>query len=337
MRDCFGFKRDPTDPIATQVRFVEDKRPDWARVEEIASLSAIAGRWTNFGPVQKQLAEVVARILALNADRAVVPASSATSALYALAGTYAEEAGRPLIWAVSAFGFISTIVGPMASRVRVVDCDKTGLIDISMLSDLPADSWEGLIITDLFGAQPDLSEYFEFCAAAGKPVIIDAAVSFPARRVPHVQASEIVSFHHTKPWGFGEGGCAIADAVRADKIRAYLNYGVDADPVFADFACNGKMSDSAAALILHRIETMPHWSEGYRRQRQRITILALAEGLEVLVRPAPDVVVPHVPVLACRPVHLSDGEILSTAQQRLSGRNRPLLPHRERALPSGDG
>src|SRR5262245_16802961 len=137
-------------------------------------------------------------------------------------------------------------------------------------------------------------------------MIIDAAVSFPARRVPQVRASEIVSFHHTKPWGFGEGGCAIADTVQADRIRAYLNYGVDADPVFADFAFNGKMSDIAAALILQRLETTPDWSEGYRRQRQRITSLALAEGLEVLVRPAADVIVPHVPVLACRPVHVSD-------------------------------
>ena len=292
--------------MARQVRFIEDKNPDWVRVEELAKRSVIAGQWTNFGPVQNQLAEAVARILSLNTDRAVVPASSATSALYALAGAYAEEARRSLTWAISAFGFISTTIGPMAGRVRVVDCDKSGLIDLSALSDLSADCWDGLIITDLFGAQLDFSEFFDLCTAAKKPMIIDAAVSFPARRAPEVRASEIVSFHHTKPWGFGEGGCAITDAVQGERVRAFLNYGVDADPSLAVFAGNGKMSDIAAALILYRLETMPHWSEGYRRQRQRITSLALAEGLEVLVRPAADVVVPHVPVLARQPVHKAD-------------------------------
>jgi dTDP-4-amino-4,6-dideoxygalactose transaminase len=162
-----------------------------------------------------------------------------------------------------------------------------------------------LIATDLFGAQPDFSELASLCAAAGKPMIIDAAISFPARRSPPVGASEIVSLHHTKPWGYGEGGCAVVDTALADDICAFLNFGGTVS-AFSEFAGNGKMSEIAAAFILQRLESMEHWAGGYRSQRQRITELALSEGLSLLVRPDPDVVAPHVPVLARGPVTSSN-------------------------------
>jgi dTDP-4-amino-4,6-dideoxygalactose transaminase len=213
----------------------------------------------------------------------VVPASSATSALYAVAGSYAQAAGRPLVWAISAFGFFPTASGPLAGRVRVIDCDRTGLIDASALAALPADSWDGLLVTDIFGAQPDFSSLAQYCEAAGKPMVIDAAVSFPARRSSSLRTSEFVSFHHTKPWGFGEGGCAIVDARQAQQVRSFLNFDVGARASLASFAGNGKMSGVAAALILQRLQTMPFWADGYRRQRQRITRLARAEALDLLV------------------------------------------------------
>jgi dTDP-4-amino-4,6-dideoxygalactose transaminase len=297
---------DAGNTLSIQIPFVEEKFPDWRFVEDILQLSAHASRWTNFGPVQARLADVVAKILDLGAGRVVVTASSATSALHALTGIYAQNAGRPLTWAISAYGFFSTAIGPLANKVRVIDCDRKGLIDVSALSALPADSWDGLLVTDIFGSQPDFSALASLCAAAGKPMIIDSAVSFPARRLPSLHASEVVSFHHTKPWGFGEGGCAIVDASQADLVRSFLNFGVGADRALRSFAGNGKMSDVAAALILQRVEAMPLWADGYRRQRQRITSLARAEGLNLLVDPAADVVAPHVPILAPRPIALSE-------------------------------
>jgi hypothetical protein len=70
---------DPGDNRSSQVRFIEDKPADWRLVEDTMRLSARAGRYANFGPVQYQLADVVAKMLGLGADRVVVPASSATT------------------------------------------------------------------------------------------------------------------------------------------------------------------------------------------------------------------------------------------------------------------
>ena len=288
------------------VRFVDHKVPDWTRVQQLLRQSEEAGRWANFGPVQQRLTEEVASLLGLDRGRAVISSSSGTAALFALAGAHAERAGRHLVWAISAFGFFSTAIGPLAGRVRVIDCDLNGTIDIARLAKLSNDQWDGLIVTDLFGAQSDFTELSRLCEAAGKRMIVDSAVSFPARRSKLVCADEIVSFHHTKPWGFGEGGCVVVDAVLADRVRSFVDFGSDTDPSFWVYAQNGKLSDVAAALILQRLETMDEWAKGYRRQRQRITELALSEGLNILVRPDPDVVVPHVPILAARPFSLKD-------------------------------
>ncbi|RTL54739.1 MAG: DegT/DnrJ/EryC1/StrS aminotransferase family protein [Bradyrhizobiaceae bacterium] len=268
--------------------------------------SAEAGRWTNFGPVESELAQLVYDRIGRPAGKAVVMASSATSALHALAGSHAERAGRPLVWAVSAFGFFSTRIGPLANHIRILDCDRSGLMDLAALKALPPDQWEGLIVTDIFGMQPDFTPFSALCQAAGKPMIIDSAVSFPAQRPASFNAGEIISFHHTKPWGFGEGGCMLIDRTQEETARALLNFGVHLDRSLAPYAANGKMSDVAAALIHQRVETMPRWAEGYRKQRRRMTELARAEKLSILVTPPDDSVTPHVQVLSPRPLALAD-------------------------------
>ena len=45
---------------------------------------------------------------------------------------------------------------------------------------------------------------------------------------------------------------------------------------------------------------MPDWSRGYHRQRERMFDLAAKAGIDSLGKPAPDVISPHVPLLAPR-------------------------------------
>ena len=42
-----------------------------------------------------------------------------------------------------------------------------------------------------------------------------------------MQYSEILSFHHTKPWGFGEGGAVICETFDEKIVRQLINFGVD--------------------------------------------------------------------------------------------------------------
>jgi dTDP-4-amino-4,6-dideoxygalactose transaminase len=283
-----------------RIPFIEPKEPDWFKVAELSALSVRAKRWTNYGPLGEMFAAEVADIVGLGPDRVVVPASSATTALQAVTGLHAVVAGRPLVWAVSAFGFFSTVIGPLAGRVKVIDCDRSGMPDLDQLAALLSSLWDGLILTDIFGFNIDMSPYKDLCSAYDKPLVIDSAASFPARRSLGHDVSEVISFHHTKPWGFGEGGCAIIDRRHADLVRALLDYGKDVDSKFACYATNGKMSDVAAAVIIDRLLRRSDWSRGYNRQRQRIFDLVAKAAIGYLGRPAPEVISPHVPLMAPR-------------------------------------
>lgn len=322
-RHPYAGELDRPEPNADTVPFVEPKRPDWDRIAEICALSADAQRWANFGPVSVALGKVIERLLHLPDDRAVVPASSATAALQAIAGMHAVRAGRSLVWAISAFGFFSTAIGPFAGRIRIVDCDRSGFLDLDLLARLDPESWDGLIVTNVFGLTADFSRYEAFCEARGKPLVIDSAFALPAPRPKGAKADAIISFHHTKPWGFGEGGCAIVNLENASLVRSFLNFGVGADNAFAAYAANGKMSDIAAAAILERLERMPSWSGLYQRQRRRIVGLVEAAGLDILGTPPETAISAHIPVLAPQPVTL---EALLPARFVSRKYYRPLAP-----------
>jgi dTDP-4-amino-4,6-dideoxygalactose transaminase len=309
---------------SANIPFVEPKEPDWANIARLCAPSSQAMRWTNFGPLSDLFAAEVAKIANLGEDRVAIPASSATTALHAVVGMHEVLAGRPLVWLVSAYGFFSTAIGPLADRIKVIDCDRSGMLDLKHVAALAPDSWDGLILTDIFGFKLGLSSYQDFCSVKDKPLVIDAATSFSPSSTGGNKFSEVVSFHHTKPWGFGEGGCAIVERDQAELVRSFLSYGRDIDAKFARFATNGKMSDVAAAVILDRLSRMPVWSRGYHLQRERMFDLAATAGIESLGTPAPEVVSPHVPLLAPRPIA---AEALPKRRFSLGKYYQPLSAH----------
>jgi len=271
------------------LRFVESKPPDLARLARLLEASCEANQWTNSGPVAARLEALLAERLGIHPARSVAVASSATSALFALAGVAAHRLGRPLRWLVSAYGFFSTAVGPLAGDITVLDCGDDAYLDLAAVERLPPGSWDGLIVTNVFGAAADLSPYEGVCRARGKALIADNATAlFGHDRSAEDAPDEIVSLHHTKPWGFGEGGFAVLPAEDSAVFRALVNFGQGLAPWLAGFAGNGKMSDLAAAAAIARLETADDWAPAYRTQWQRVASIAGGLGFEVFSRPAPD-------------------------------------------------
>src|SRR6185312_6439484 len=99
---------------AASIPFVEPKEPDWNNIMKLAGPAIRAKRWANFGPISEGLADEVAKVAGLPESRVAVPASSGTTALHAIVGMHEILAERPLIWIVSAFGFLATVIGPLA-------------------------------------------------------------------------------------------------------------------------------------------------------------------------------------------------------------------------------
>ena len=285
-----------------RIRYVEDKHIDWQRVREIASLSEEARRWANFGPVSIALERVLEHLMALPAERAVVMCASATVALQGLAALHAVTHGKPLRWAVSAYTFFSQRTGAFADAA-VVDCDEHGMIDLAAVAALPEGSWDGLVVTNLFACLPDARRFTDFCAARGKAIMIDSAAAlFGLDRTLPGHPSEAISFHHTKPWGLGEGGCMIVDRDDVPLARAAINFGIGGPDLLKPFACNGKISDLACAAILERLERLPTWGRAYAAQRARIEGLCRELDVPLLLQAPRSAILGSVPVLAAEPM-----------------------------------
>jgi len=220
-------------------------------------------------------------VLDLPADRVALPCASGTHALFAAAALAEREFERR--WIVSAYGFRATVIGPFANTI-VIDCDENGIIDVGRLVDRVND-YDGIVATNPFGLLADMKTLVDFSRKQQKVLIIDNAAAFVGfDRSDHAGVFECLSFHHTKPYGFGEGGCLIVDRVLQDRARSVLDFGYRFEQSGGRRGMsNGKLSEPAAAFILARHLSEPNWAPAYRQQFARILGIAGKQGFRPLI------------------------------------------------------
>ena len=267
------------------IPFVEVKHPDYDWIREQLSASETAGVWSNFGQASQRLEAAIAELQELRGDRSVVSCANGTIALHALVSLYEHLAGRPLRWVVSSFTFHAQRQGPLGGAL-VVDCDDRGWLDLESVDRLPRDSYDGIVVTGLFGSAARYEEYEELAFRNGKIVLFDSATCLGARCGARpcgaFGAGEIFSFHHTKPCGFGEGGCVTLPVELVPAMRSLLNFGLYPGVDTGARSTNGKMSDVAAAFVLDRVRRVEEIGRDHSREFERISALAHRSGLTVL-------------------------------------------------------
>ena len=187
-------------------------------------------------------------------------------------------------WVVSSFGFRATVIGPFSGS-KIVDCDHAGLIDLKAIERLGAESFDAIIATNPFGMLGNMDGAVDFARRLEKSIILDNAAAFVGfDRANHGGVFECLSFHHTKPFGFGEGGCLILDRTLEDDCKSALDFGYHGEWSNAHSALsNGKMSDSAAAFILARHRDYDAWIVEYHRQFNRILKIGERMGYRLLM------------------------------------------------------
>ena len=253
------------------IDFVEHtKTVDDAQVARLLDASRRANRWTNGGPVVAMLeAELSGRA---NTQGKLIACTNGTIALFALVEMHNLLAGRPLRWAVSSFGFACSRQGPLRDAL-VVDCDEHGLLDLTIL---PHDC-EGVVFTNVFGTVPNVEPIRRAVEATGRVFICDSAGAFDC--CDH-GVNEIISLHHTKPWGFGEGGCAIIAPEHEVLFRSLIAFGANANERY--HATNGKMSDIAAAYTLQWLRGTESRVPVYQEQYARLAAAGMRLGFKPL-------------------------------------------------------
>lgn len=276
---------DPVEAAADDhgpVGWVEKKEPRWDVVQALLSESAAQNQWSNFGPVSGALERHIADVLELSDDRAVIATSSGTAALEAISAIEEYRLGRPTRWVVSDFGFHCTRQGAYRHAI-VVDCDTDGIIDLERVRKIGLDDYDAVLVTNPFGVLTDFSSFTAFGHETGKLVVSDSAGAFDALhgsgQPPQIEA---LSFHHTKPWGFGEGGAMIVARSDEAVARSVINFGLVANMPEIGGASNGKMSDIAAAFILSWVQHLDDLRDATTTQYERIAAIARGRSWKIL-------------------------------------------------------
>ncbi len=260
----------------SRINYVENKTVNSQRIDHYLSISSKANHWSNFGPLSLQLESRLTQLLSLNEDLRVIACCNATVALHTLVAMQKTLHGKDLRWLTSAFGFYSSANGNLATA-EIADCDQQAMLS---LNQLEIDTFDGIIATNIFGQRSHLKEYQHFAKQHNKILIVDSAMGFQSGG--HV-ANECISLHHTKPWGFGECGCAIVHKEHEQLFRSLISFGHDNhDQAINRLAINGKISDIACAYVLMWLDQFDDLKHDYNKQYQRILDLGLRCGLTVL-------------------------------------------------------
>ena len=142
-----------------------------------------------------------------------------------------------------------------------------------------------MIHVNLFGQQSDWDALRDYCKSQGKHFIVDNAVGLLDRAAGSQDNGdiEVISCHHTKPWGVGEGGLMIVNRDDESDIRNLMDFGARLPASANPQSSNAKISDFSAAAILDRIERMDYWSVFYKMQARRI--LSVIEDYDIPLTP----------------------------------------------------
>lgn len=242
--------------------------------------------YTNWGPLTRELEKRLQAHFGISAA-AVVSASSGTAALIGgILATAGRATRRRPLAIIPAFTFVATAVAveQCGFEPHVVDVDReTWQIDPERALSRSLVSRTGVVVPVApFGRPVSQAAWRRFRDRTAIPVVIDAAAGFETlTSAPESLVGEIpvaVSFHATKSFATGEGGCVITTSRRVARLVAQaLNFGFYGSRDSRTASTNGKMSEYHAAVGLAELDgwlqkqqRLRRVADHYRRRFERI-------------------------------------------------------------------
>lgn len=254
--------------------------------------------YSNYGPLVTEFENRLTRHLGLPAG-GFVSASSGTAALVGaiLASTGRATAARPFAL-MPAFTFVATAVASEQCGYRAyladVDADSWMLDPEQLLQHPQLDRIGVVIPVAPFGRPVAQAPWLEFREKTGIAVIIDGAASFegvseaPERCLGDIPV--MLSFHATKSFATGEGGCVVShDADFAARTSQALNYGFFNARDSRTPSTNGKMSEYHAAIGLAELDGWQHKQTAFRKVMASYRRQLAHAGLVDRFHAAPDI------------------------------------------------
>jgi dTDP-4-amino-4,6-dideoxygalactose transaminase len=234
------------------IQWVPKKTIDTECVNRFLTDSIESNTFTNYGPNVKRLELELRTLLKIEDTKACICVANGTVALWALVAAIELHENRKLKLATQSFTFPSSAQGYLED-VEIIDIDTEGGIDLEKVSK----DYDGIIVTNVFGRIVNLEKYESWAKENKKYLFFDNAATsytfFDSRNSCNFGTGSIVSLHHTKPIGFGEGGLILINKEYESCLRRIINFGIDnlsPQRKWHRYGSNYKMSDIQAVYIL---------------------------------------------------------------------------------------
>ena len=158
-----------------------------------------------------------------------------------------------LKWVVQSFTFPCSNQGLLNESI-IIDLDENMGPNINDLENR-IDEYDGILVTNCFGTSSNIELYETFCKKYNKLLLFDNAASpftiYKNKNHLNYGLGCVVSLHHTKPIGFGEGGFIVFDKKYLESMEKTICFGYTKFDRYnyEKYANNYKMSEIACIYI----------------------------------------------------------------------------------------
>lgn len=245
--------------------------------------------YTNFGPLNTRFeAQIVRDAAPRLAPENITTVSNCTVGLELALQACGASAGARVL--VPSLTFVATATAIIRAGMTPVfaDVDARSWCLTPEIAARSASSIDVVMPVSTFGVAQDMRAWDAFAERHGMPVIVDAAGAY-GNQGAGGRADVVFSFHATKSFGIGEGGCVISpSAERIKRIRTLQNFGINTRVgLLEDLGTNGKLSEYHCAVGLAMFD---QWEQVKAKRQQLLAdylkaMDALCPGLRFQHRP----------------------------------------------------
>ena len=288
------------------IKWLPKKYIDFQRLQQLLLESNKTGMYTNYGPCVRTLENMMHSFLELDNNKSVIATSSGTSAFDSIIASISTLHNIDHVRVrTQSFTFPTSAQTKYPNTTTICDVSKDGSID-------PVFGEEDIAVaTTIFGSVPDLPLRISECEKAGTILVLDNAASplsyQRGTNISNMGTASIISLHHTKPIGFGEGGLVVIDKEYEETVRSFINFGlanIEGTNIrkWERHASNWRMSDISAACIIQHIERFQKKMQSIKSS-QDFFIASIPEQIEMFPSMhSSETVLSCLPVLFNRPV-----------------------------------
>jgi len=234
--------------------------PTIDHIARYARKSDVTRIYTNAGPLLREFEARLADHFGVS-PASVVALANCTAALTLSLRAQDILPGQTCL--VPSWTFVATVNAATSAGLRpqFVDIDpgNWAIQPTGMAAPRPDKMCHAIPVAP-FGAPIDVDDWADHASDTGGRVVIDAAAAFDSvSGMVHPSGMPVaISFHATKAFGIGEGGCVVtADTGLAERVRTMANHGLSKDRTPVTDGTNAKLSELQAAVGLAALDKWP--------------------------------------------------------------------------------